>query len=193
MAAIAAEFYGHPSKELTLVGITGTNGKTTTTWLLESIFKASHLCTGVIGTVNIRYKNLVFDNPITTPDAIELQRTLFEMKTAGVTHVVMEVSSHGLHLNRVDFSQFDAGVFTNLSQDHLDYHKTIDDYFECKKRLFTEFIGTGQTKKPGAAILNIDDAKGKALAGILPYKTLGVSTKLKTDIFAQDMTDTEPN
>jgi len=189
MAAIAAEFYGNPSKDLTLVGITGTNGKTTTTWLIESIFNACNFSTGVIGTVNIRFNNQTFDNPITTPDSIELQRTLFEMKKAGVTHVVMEVSSHGLHLNRVDFCQFDAGVFTNLSQDHLDYHNTIDEYFECKKRFFTDFIGSAQINKPGVAILNVDDAKGKTLAGSLPYKTLKVSTTVKTDIFAQDMTD----
>ncbi|NOX34417.1 MAG: UDP-N-acetylmuramoyl-L-alanyl-D-glutamate--2,6-diaminopimelate ligase, partial [Deltaproteobacteria bacterium] len=133
MAAIAANFYENPSSEMTLVGITGTNGKTTTTWLLESIFKACGFSTGVIGTVNIRYNNQVFDNPITTPDSIDLQKTLYDMKKAGVSHVIMEVSSHGLDLHRVDYCTFDAGVFTNLTQDHLDYHKTIDKYFNCKK------------------------------------------------------------
>ncbi len=160
MASIAANFYGNPSKGLTLVGITGTNGKTTTTWLLESIFKAFELSTGVIGTVNIRYNDLIFDNPITTPDSIDLQKTLFKMKKAGVTHVIMEVSSHGLDLNRVDYCEFDAGVFTNLSQDHLDYHKDMDEYFNCKKSFFTRILGAN-LKNNAVAILNVDDAKGE--------------------------------
>lgn len=96
MASIADNFYGHPSKDMTLVGITGTNGKTTTTWILENIFKTCGFSTGVIGTVNIRYKGNAYDNPVTTPDSIDLQKTLYKMKMAGITHVIMEVSSHGL-------------------------------------------------------------------------------------------------
>ena len=188
MASIAANFYGNPSKELILVGITGTNGKTTTTWLLESIFKACGFSTGVIGTVNIRYNDLIFDNPITTPDSIDLQKTFYEMKKAGVTHVIMEVSSHGLDLNRVDCCRFDAGIFTNLSQDHLDYHKNMDEYFNCKKKFFTHFLGLNE-KNHAAAILNIDDPKGEALLKSISYKTISVSTKKKTDIFARDITD----
>ena len=197
MASIAANFYDNPSKDLTLIGITGTNGKTTTTWLLESIFKTCGFSTGVIGTINIRYNHQIFDNPVTTPDSIDLQRALYDMKKAGVTHVIMEVSSHGLDLNRVDFCQFDAGVFTNLSQDHMDYHKGMDDYFNCKKRFFTQFLGpNGKNNAP--AILNIDDPKGKTLLNSLAYKTIGVSTKKKTNaiaetnaaaIFAKDITD----
>ena len=188
MACIAANFYGNPSKDLTLVGITGTNGKTTTTWLLESIFNTCGFSTGVIGTINIRYKNLVFSNPITTPDSINLQKTLYEMKKAGVTHVIMEVSSHGLDLNRVDYCRFDAGIFTNLTQDHLDYHKTMADYFECKKRFFTQFLGPkGKNNAPG--ILNIDNPKGELLSKTLACKTICVSTKKKADIFARDITD----
>ncbi|WP_299980159.1 UDP-N-acetylmuramoyl-L-alanyl-D-glutamate--2,6-diaminopimelate ligase [Desulfobacula sp.] len=188
MASIAANFYGNPSKKLTLVGITGTNGKTTTTWLLERIFKACGFSTGVIGTINIRYNNQIFDNPVTTPDSIDLQRTLYDMNKAGVTHVIMEVSSHGLDLNRVDFCRFDAGVFTNLTQDHMDYHKTIDEYFNCKKRFFTRFLGpNGKNNAP--AILNIDDSKGEDLFTSLDYKTLAVSTKKKTDVFVKDVTD----
>ena len=188
MASIAANFYGHPSKSLTLVGITGTNGKTTTTWLLESIFKACGFSTGVIGTVNIRYNDLIFKNPITTPDSIDLQKTLYEMKKVGVTHVIMEISSHGLDLNRVDFCRFDAGVFTNLTQDHLDFHKDMDEYFNCKKRFFTQFLGpNGKNNAP--AILNIDDPKGKALLKSLTYKTIAVSTKKKADIFTKDVKD----
>ncbi|MCD4720525.1 MAG: UDP-N-acetylmuramoyl-L-alanyl-D-glutamate--2,6-diaminopimelate ligase [Desulfobacula sp.] len=183
MAAIAANFYGNPSRGLTLVGITGTNGKTTTTWLLESIFNVCGFSTGVIGTVNIRYTDKIFDNPITTPDSIDLQKTLSEMKKAGVTHVIMEVSSHGLDLSRVDFCRFDAGVFTNLTQDHLDYHKNMDEYFDCKKRFFTRFLGS-KGKNNAPAVLNIDDPKGEALLKSLDYKTIAVSTKKKTDATA---------
>ncbi|CCK79377.1 UDP-N-acetylmuramoyl-L-alanyl-D-glutamate--2,6-diaminopimelate ligase [Desulfobacula toluolica] len=188
MASIAANFYGNPSKDLTLVGITGTNGKTTTTWLLESIFKACGFSTGVIGTINIRYNDQTFDTPVTTPDSIDLQKNLYNMKQAGVTHVIMEVSSHGLDLNRVDFCRFDAGVFTNLTQDHLDYHKTIDAYFDCKKRFFTRFLGSNG-KNDAPAILNIDDPKGESLFNSLACPNLAVSTKKKTDIFAQSVKD----
>jgi murE/murF fusion protein len=185
MAAIAANFYGNPSRDLTLVGITGTNGKTTTTWILESIFNLSGFSTGVIGTVNIRYNNKTFDNPVTTPDSIDLQKTLYQMKQAGVTHVIMEVSSHGLDLFRVDYCQFDLGIFTNLSQDHLDYHKDMADYYNCKKRFFTQLLD----KNNPLAVVNIDDPKGNILLNSLEYKALGVSTHEKTDIFTQDIMD----
>ncbi len=188
MAAVAAEFYGQPSKDLVLAGVTGTNGKTTTTWILESIFKSAGFNTGVIGTVNIRYNGKVFDNPVTTPDSIDLQKTLFEMKNAGVTHVIMEVSSHGLDLNRVDFCQFDAGIFTNLTQDHLDFHKNLEDYFECKKRFFTEFLGT-KGKNNAPAILNIDDEKGALLFDTLECKKISISTTKKADIYSRDIMD----
>ena len=188
MAPIAARFYDNPSKDLTLVGITGTNGKTTTTWLLESILNAGGFSTGVIGTVNIRYNHKVFDNPVTTPDAIDLQKTLYEMKQAGVTHVIMEVSSHGLALNRVDCCQFDVGVFTNLSQDHLDYHDSMDDYFQCKKRFFTHLLGS-DSKKDAPAVLNVDDEKGEELFACLTCKTIGLSTQKKTDIYTTRITD----
>ncbi len=188
MAAIASGFYGNPSEKLVLAGVTGTNGKTTTTWILESIFNACGFNTGVIGTVNIRHNGKVFNNPVTTPDSIDLQKTLFEMKQAGVTHVIMEVSSHGLDLNRVDFCRFDAGIFTNLTQDHLDYHKNLEDYFNCKKRFFTEFLGTnGKNNAP--AILNIDDEKGELLYNTLDCKKICVSTKKKADIYATDIID----
>jgi len=188
MASIAANFYGNPSKHMTITGITGTNGKTTTTWLLESIFKAQGFSTGVIGTVNIRYNGKEFDTPVTTPDSIDLQKTLSQMKTAGVTHVIMEVSSHGLDLNRVDYCDFNIGVFTNLSQDHLDYHKDMDQYFDCKKRLFTDLIGSDKTKNP-AAVLNIDNNSGKILSNSLNYKTIKVSSKNKADIYSQNIND----
>jgi len=186
MASIADNFYDSPSKDMTLVGITGTNGKTTTTWILENIFKTCGFPTGVIGTVNIRYSGKVYDNPVTTPDSIDLQKILYEMKMAGITHVIMEVSSHGLDLNRVDFCDFNIGVFTNLSQDHLDHHKNMDEYFNCKKRLFTRLLGLNKTHQI-LAVLNIDDSKGELLSKSLNYKTIKVSIKKKTDISALDV------
>ncbi len=183
-AAIASTFYGHPSKELTLVGITGTNGKTTITWILESIFKAAGQAVGVIGTVNIRYPGKTLDNPITTPDAVSLQRTLSEMKAAGVSHVLMEVSSHSLDQFRVDGCEFDAAVFTNLSQDHLDYHNTMEEYFGSKQRLFTDYLGP---KTP--SVINVDDGYGKRLADTLETPVIRVSHTEKTDITATGIKD----
>ncbi len=186
MAGIAARFYNNPSKDMIITGITGTNGKTTTTWILESIFNEQGFSTGVIGTVNIRYSGNEYNTPGTTPDSIDLQKTLYDMKMAGVTHVIMEVSSHGIDLNRVDFCDFNIGVFTNLSLDHLDYHKNMDQYFDCKKKLFTKLLGSG-TKKSATAVLNIDDAKGDVLSDILNYKTIEISSQKKTDIFANNI------
>ncbi|MCM2285407.1 MAG: UDP-N-acetylmuramoyl-L-alanyl-D-glutamate--2,6-diaminopimelate ligase [Desulfobacula sp.] len=188
MAGLAAAFYGNPSESLVLVGVTGTNGKTTTTWILETIFKAASFNTGVIGTVNIHYNGKTFDTPVTTPDSIDLQKTLAEMKAAGVSHVVMEVSSHGIDLNRVDFCRFDAGIFTNLTQDHLDYHKNLEDYFQCKQRFFTQFLGA-RGKNNAPAVLNIDDEKGEVLFNSLDCRKISVSTVKRADIYSRDIRD----
>ncbi len=186
-AIVAANFYGRPSRDLTLVGITGTNGKTTTSWILESIFTAAGYITGVIGTVNIRYKGKTIDNPITTPDAIQLQKALFNMKEAGVTHVIMEVSSHGLDQHRIDGCEFDAGVYTNLTQDHLDYHSTMDEYFRCKRRFFTDFLGPKSQTKTAPAVINIDNDRGKRLAKNLAYTKFLVSHSQSTDAQASNI------
>jgi len=188
MAGIADKFYESPSKSMTLVGITGTNGKTTTSWILETVFKVCGFSTGVIGTLNIRYNGKEYDSPVTTPDSIDLQKTLYKMKIAGISHVIMEVSSHGLDLNRVDFCDFNIGVFTNLSQDHLDYHENMDEYFNCKKRLFTQLLKQYSTDN-ALAVINIDDTKGESLFNNLEYKTIGISTKKRTNIFAQNIHD----
>jgi len=186
-AIVAANFYGRPSRDLILVGITGTNGKTTTSWILESIFTACGYATGVIGTVNIRYKGKTFDNPITTPDAIELQKALFNMKLAGITHVIMEVSSHGLDQHRVDGCEFDAGIYTNLTQDHLDYHETMDEYFNCKQRFFTDFLGPNSRTKKAPAVINIDNDRGKSLASSLAYTKFLVSHTQAADTQVADI------
>lgn len=192
-AIVAAEFYHHPSRDMTLIGITGTNGKTTITWILESILQSAGFNAGVIGTVNIRYNGNEFDNPLTTPDAVILQKTLAEMKAAGITHVIMEASSHGLDLYRVDGCRFNVGVFTNLTQDHLDYHDDLNDYFDCKKRLFSQFLSPDapayNQAENGVAVINIDDAHGQEIFNSLDYARLAVSTKQKADILASDITD----
>ena len=162
LARIANRFYGFPSHDLTVVGITGTNGKTTTTYLLESIFRAGGQQVGVIGTVNMRYPGKVYPAPVTTPQSLDLQRILREMLDAGVTHVLTEVSSHGLDMYRVDGTRFAVGLFTNLSQDHLDYHGGLDNYFSAKSRMFSQVLGQQRTGD-ALAVINGDDAWGQKL------------------------------
>ena len=155
LAHLSAAFYGHPSRELTLIGITGTNGKTTTAYLLEAILTAAGQRVGVLGTVNYRLGERRWPAPVTTPESLDLNRFLREMRRAGATHAVMEVSSHALDLRRVDRVAFDAAVFTNFSQDHLDYHGDLESYFRAKSRLFLEILGDCGPR--GLAVLNLDD------------------------------------
>jgi UDP-N-acetylmuramoyl-L-alanyl-D-glutamate--2,6-diaminopimelate ligase len=162
LAQISSNFYNHPTKELKLVGITGTNGKTTTTYLLESILQQEKKNVGVIGTVEHRYQGKKITSNMTTPESIELMALLRDMRKSGVEYVVMEVSSHALDKKRVLGCHFDAAVFTNLSQDHLDYHKTLDNYFTTKKSLFTEVL-TRSDKRPISSVINVDDPYGREL------------------------------
>jgi UDP-N-acetylmuramoyl-L-alanyl-D-glutamate--2,6-diaminopimelate ligase len=175
LAELAADFYGHPSKELTVIAVTGTNGKTTTSYLLESVLQAAGLSVGVIGTINYRYGGKCFNNPVTTPESLDLQRILAEMRQAGATHVVMEVSSHALDLYRVHGCKFDVGVFTNFTQDHLDYHKDMAHYWACKRRLFIDLLPAFETAVHHRAVINADAPKGRELAREmrLPYLTCG--------------------
>jgi UDP-N-acetylmuramoyl-L-alanyl-D-glutamate--2,6-diaminopimelate ligase len=141
-----ARLAGDPSAGLVLVGVTGTNGKTTTTYLLEAIWHAAGFATGVIGTVAYRFAGAVRPAPLTTPDAPELQALLADMRAAGATHVVMEVSSHALALDRVAGCRFDAAVFTNLTRDHLDFHGDLASYYAAKARLFLEHLPQRQAQ-----------------------------------------------
>lgn len=163
LALLASEFYGNPSRKMTMIGITGTNGKTTVSYLLETMLLRAGYQPGVIGTVNYRYGGRVFTSRMTTPESLDLQRILADMLADGVTHVIMEVSSHGLDLFRIAGCVFDVGVFTNLTQDHLDYHTNMDDYWKCKKRLFSDYLSDGTVKKPAIAVINCDDEKGREL------------------------------
>ncbi len=171
LAHLSAAFYDHPSRELTLVGITGTNGKTTTAFLLEAILAAAGHRVGVMGTVNYRMSGLTWPAPVTTPESLDLQRFLREMRRLGASHAVMEVSSHALDLRRVDTASFDVGVFTNLSQDHLDYHADMDDYFAAKSRFFLEILADGSGAE-ALAVLNLDDPRGMELLEKLRGPTL---------------------
>ncbi len=155
LAELAAAFYGFPAKNMVMIGITGTNGKTTTTYLLESIIMEAGGNPGVIGTINYRYNSKVFPAPFTTPEPVLLQKMLFDMATAGVTHVIMETSSHALAQKRLAGLEFDVALFTNLSRDHLDFHGSMEAYFEAKMLLFKQLKPHGY----GAVVVvdNIDN------------------------------------
>ena len=156
MGLWSARFYGEPSRRLKLVGITGTNGKTTCSYLVESIAAAAGLQPGVIGTIDCRYGGRHIPSHHTTPESIELESLLAEMLEAGVRAVAMEVSSHALVQERVRGLDFDAALFTNLSRDHLDYHASMDDYFAAKSKLFTDYLARGGKAKRSAIIYGAD-------------------------------------
>lgn len=162
LARLAATFYGNPSESLTIIVVTGTNGKSTVSYFIESVLVEAGFSVGVIGTVNYRYNGKVIPSPMTTPDAADLQALLAQMRDGGVTHVVMEVSSHALVQERVLFCSIDVAVFTNLSQDHLDYHHDMESYFEAKKLLFTKYASFNG-KKRMMAVINSDDPYGRRL------------------------------
>jgi UDP-N-acetylmuramoyl-L-alanyl-D-glutamate--2,6-diaminopimelate ligase len=161
LAQAAAQFYGRPFEQMKLVGITGTNGKTTTSYLLESILKAAGNKPGVIGTINYRMPGHVYRAPVTTPESLDLMRIMREMADKGVTHVLMEVSSHALDQGRTSACPFRMAVFTNLSRDHLDYHHSMEAYFQTKGRLFWELRKGGAGEEP-TAVINLDDPWGEA-------------------------------
>lgn len=166
LALVSANFYGHPSQKMKLVGITGTKGKTTISYILEAILQTAGFAPGVIGTISYRGPNFTFEAQRTTPESPDLQRMLKDMLDRGVSHCLMEVSSHALDLKRVWGISFDVSVFTNLSGEHLDYHHTMEDYFAAKKKLF--FLNS----KKRTAVVNEDDLWGKKLISELPMSTI---------------------
>lgn len=159
LARLSANFYGRPAEKLRITGITGTNGKTTTTFLLNAMLRAASRKTALVGTVEYRIEDEVFPAPHTTPEALELNRFFARALDSACTEAVMEVSSHALEQQRVYGVPFDVAVFTNLTRDHLDYHRTMEDYFVSKAILFQ---GCG-TEPPRAAVINIEDEYGKRL------------------------------
>jgi len=159
LALASANFYGHPAQRIAITGITGTNGKSTTAFLLESIFQAAGRKTALVGTIEYHVAGKVLAAPHTTPESLELQRLFQESVAAGETEAVMEVSSHALAQERTYGIPFDVAVFTNLTRDHLDYHGTMDEYFAAKRLLFS---GSG-SNPPRVAALNADDDYGLQL------------------------------
>jgi UDP-N-acetylmuramoyl-L-alanyl-D-glutamate--2,6-diaminopimelate ligase len=169
MGPIAAELFGHPARSLTLVGVTGTNGKTTITYLLEGVFRAAGLVPGVLGTTGLRIDGAPGPLARTTPEAPDTQRLLARMVAAGVEVVALEASSHALAQRRLDGIQVDVALFTNLSQDHLDFHATMEAYFEAKADLFTP-------AHAHEGVVNVDDDYGRRLvvSPAIPLRTYGL-------------------
>jgi UDP-N-acetylmuramoyl-L-alanyl-D-glutamate--2,6-diaminopimelate ligase len=182
MAPIAARFFGDPSAELTMVGITGTNGKTTTAFLARAILESAGIRSGLLGTVRRIVGGRSEEVERTTPEAIDLQRTFRRMLDAGDRACVMEVSSHALTLGRADAIHFDVAAFTNLTQDHLDFHHDMEDYFAAKRLLFAP---PEPAFAPGAAVVNVDDRYGRRLAADLQ----GGATRLMTFSAAGHLAD----
>src|SRR5260221_162264 len=162
LARLSANFYNRPAERIANTGITGTNGKSTTAFLIESILRAAGRETALVGTIEYHVAGKVLPAPHTTPEALELNSLLAEGLNEGVTESVMEVSSHALEQERVFGIPFDVAVFTNLTRDHLDYHRTMEEYFRAKQVLFE---GCGTTP-PRAAVINIDDEYGRQLLSL---------------------------
>jgi UDP-N-acetylmuramoyl-L-alanyl-D-glutamate--2,6-diaminopimelate ligase/murE/murF fusion protein len=185
MADLASRFFENPSENMTLIGITGTNGKTTVAYLIESILLQAGFKTGVIGTINYRYAGKIFSNPMTTPESLDLQRILAQMLGDGVTHVVMEASSHAMDQYRIRNCWFDVAVYTNLSQDHLDFHGNMESYWSSKKSLFTEYLTKGPKKDKALAVINCDDDRGSELADNLPMPVIKTGPVSGSEIKAE--------
>jgi len=175
----SANFYGHPSKEMKIVGVTGTKGKTTVSFILEKILKKANQVPGVLGTISYRGPNMDMTAKHTTPEASDLQKMLRQMVDGGATHCIMEVSSHALELKRVIGIEFDVVIFTNLSGEHLDYHKNMDSYFEAKKKLFD----AGPNHR--TAIINTDDDWGEKLIADIPIEFLSVGLHSSAMVYAE--------
>lgn len=182
LGILGARFYKRPSASLFLIGITGTNGKTTTSLLIEHVLAAAGFQVGVIGTIDYHYAGKSFPNPVTTPESLDLQRILAEMRDHGVTHAVMEASSHAIDLDRIQSCWLDLGVFTNISQDHLDYHGDMERYWACKKSLFTRHLASGPKKDRAAAVINFQDSRGRVLAETLSLPCVRVGQEPDCDV-----------
>jgi UDP-N-acetylmuramoyl-L-alanyl-D-glutamate--2,6-diaminopimelate ligase len=183
LASISNIFYGRPSEAMTVVGVTGTNGKTTTAYLLKSVLEAAGYKVGLTGTVGYQVGEMCHPAPHTTPEASVLQGLFREMLDAGCTHVVSEVSSHALAQKRVEHTAFKAAVFTNLTREHLDYHVTMDEYFHAKKRLFEDLLA-------GPAIINMDDPYGAKLLDDIKGDRLTFGIRSDADLTATGIEDT---
>jgi len=188
MATMSASFFGRPDRSLKMVGVTGTNGKTTTSFILKHLLSEPKVPIGLIGTVRYEIGERILPASRTTPESLDLHELLAQMKGAGCRAAVMEVSSHALEQGRVSPIEFQVGIFTNLTQDHLDYHGTMENYFAAKKLLFTNL---DRADKPGIAVINVDDPHGRKLAESLSENvrmlTYTVQGRAGTDLEARDL------
>lgn len=189
MAVFSDHFFGHPSQKLNMIGVTGTNGKTTTTYLIEQILNDAGSQTGLIGTIQMRYAGQTFPMSGTTPEALDLQRSLCHMAEAGMKNCVMEVSSHALQQGRVKGTDFRTAVFTNLTQDHLDYHHTMEEYKGAKSLLFAR-LGNGfdgELNKRKYAVLNADDAASAYFAESTSAEVITYGIDANADVRASNI------
>lgn len=182
MAYMAKNFYRNPTKDINFIGVTGTNGKTTVTYLVKSILEKAGQKVGLIGTISNMIGDRKMPSKFTTPESLELQKLLREMADENVDSVVMEVSSHSLALGRVEGCEYDIGVFTNLSQDHLDFHANMEEYRDAKAKLFT------QSK---LAIINEDDKNGRWIKKRVPTKVFTYGIYKDADIYARELEITD--
>ncbi|KMO85924.1 UDP-N-acetylmuramoylalanyl-D-glutamate--2,6-diaminopimelate ligase [Megasphaera cerevisiae DSM 20462] len=180
-------FYDYPGKKMRMIGVTGTNGKTTTTHIIAHILRAAGYHVGVIGTIHALIDDEELPIHNTTPDIIELQHFLSLMQQQGMTHVVMEVSSHALALNRVAGIEYDTAVFTNLTQDHLDFHKTMENYVAAKAKLFQSLSRDEQVKNNKTAIVNIDDPWSGSILKACQCKVLTYGVEKDADLKGSDL------
>ncbi|MDD5347807.1 MAG: UDP-N-acetylmuramoyl-L-alanyl-D-glutamate--2,6-diaminopimelate ligase [Candidatus Omnitrophica bacterium] len=181
VAQLACTFYGNPSHKLQVTGVTGTNGKTTVTYLIEAILKECRAVPAVVGTINYRFKDTVRPAINTTPGPLQLQAMLGEMLSCGVSHCCMEVSSHALDQGRTDGINFRAGIFTNLTQDHLDYHKDMEGYFRAKAKLFAGLPADS------VALINTDDPFGRRLIAMTGARVVTYGLENDADVIARDI------
>lgn len=178
LAVLAGNLFGHPTEKLHLVGVTGTNGKTTTTYLVESILKAAGHPAALFGTIEYRGPDFDFAAERTTPEAPDLEKLFKRVVDGGWNHAVMEVSSHAIEMKRVAGLRFEIAVFTNLSRDHLDFHGDMESYFRAKKKLFVGFNGV----MPRTMVLNIDDSRYEELRSIDPTRVISYGMQVAADI-----------
>ncbi len=187
LALMGSTFADHPSRKLTMIGITGTNGKTTTTYLAEQILIEHGGKVGLIGTIVNKIGDRVYPVKNTTPESLDLQLLLKEMAEEKVTHVVMEVSSHALELDRVAGVEFDTAVFTNITQDHLDFHNTMENYLAAKTKLFSNLNNSALKKKVKYSIINADDPSSDAIIRVAAGKILTYGINNDCDVQASNI------
>ncbi|WP_067838843.1 UDP-N-acetylmuramoyl-L-alanyl-D-glutamate--2,6-diaminopimelate ligase [Amphibacillus sediminis] len=187
LSYIVNQFYDFPSNQLHLIGVTGTNGKTSVTYLLDEMFRAEQRTTAVIGTIQMKIADQVYPTANTTPEPSYLHQAFHQMVSVGVDHCMMEVSSHALDLGRVNGCDFDIAIFTNISQDHLDYHETMEDYIKAKTRLFYQLGNRYEKKANKYAVINKDDPYSEVFAHATSQPVITYGLTNDADVYATDI------